>query len=159
MKAALKIYLTDHLAGAALAIRILKTLRAHYGSTETGVFAQQLLQEILADESVLLDLNRRLEGSAGGWKRSVARLFSRLGARMVVQQKPEPFGTFEALETVAIGIQGKHALWVALRQLSEPRFAGTDFDGLLQRASLQHAAVESMRLSLVKEALSVRSHR
>lgn len=149
---ALKTYLTDHLAGAALAIRVLKALRAHHRGSELGSFANDLLREIVADEAVLDALNQRVPGNAGGWKRSVSRFFARLGARKFVGQKPAPFGAFEALEAIALGIQGKRALWVALREINEPRFAETDFEALSRRAVTQHAATEAMRLVLAKQA-------
>lgn len=148
----LKYYLTDHLAGAALAIRILKSLHSRYGDTEIGAFARDLLREIKADEQELRQLASLLEGSGGGWKRALARLFSGLGARKFVSQRPESFGAFEAFEMLGVGIQGKSALWRALIVIAEPQFTGTDFDGLLRRASSQHAAVEEMRIALAKQA-------
>lgn len=151
---ALKCYLTDHLAGAALAISILKALRACYGDTEVGLFARDLLRDVAADEAVLIELNRGIAGNTGGWKRGIARFFSRLGARKFVRQKPAPFGAFEAMETLVVGIRGKLALWTALRSLDEPRFAGTDFDELARRATAQHAAAESMRLVLAARAFT-----
>ena len=57
-------------------------------------------------------------------------------------------GTFEALETLALGILGKLALWRALAVVAatDARLRGIDFDSLAARAQAQHARVEERRI-------------
>jgi hypothetical protein len=63
--------------------------------------------------------------------------------------------TFEALEFLALGIQGKLALWRALQIVapSDPRLSGIDFEQLAMRAQSQHDKVEQRRLETARTAL------
>ena len=65
----------------------------------------------------------------------------------------------EALETVSLGIAGKHALWQALAAAAEdaPELGGLDYVHLVQRAETQREAVERLRLQAAREALGTRS--
>jgi hypothetical protein len=62
-------------------------------------------------------------------------------------------GTLEAL---GLGIEGKHALWRALKVVSEmdPRLSGVDYDALAERAQDQHARVEVFRLETARAAFA-----
>jgi hypothetical protein len=64
-------------------------------------------------------------------------------------------GTLEALETLALGILGKRALWRALSVIAptDVRVRGEDFDALAARALAQHARVEERRLQVAGTAL------
>jgi hypothetical protein len=57
-------------------------------------------------------------------------------------------GTFEALETLALGILGKLALWRALAVTVDTRVHGVDFEQLITRAQAQHARLEESRLQV-----------
>jgi hypothetical protein len=61
------------------------------------------------------------------------------------------FGTFEALETLALGIQGKLALWQALPLIREvdARVPSEDFGRLAVRADEQYTSVENRRRQLI----------
>jgi hypothetical protein len=63
-------------------------------------------------------------------------------------------GTFEALEFLALGIQGKLALWRALGAvaMADDRLNGIDFGQLAARAEKQHAKVENRRLQFARTA-------
>jgi O-acetylhomoserine/O-acetylserine sulfhydrylase-like pyridoxal-dependent enzyme len=62
---------------------------------------------------------------------------------------------FEGLETLALGIQGKLALWRALAAVADrvPQLRGVDFAQLQQRAVQQHQRVEDQRLQSARAAL------
>jgi hypothetical protein len=64
------------------------------------------------------------------------------------------FRLFEALEALALGIEGKRALWVALAEAAEraPVLRLLDYDRLVRRAVEQRERVEARRLAT---ALSV----
>jgi hypothetical protein len=63
---------------------------------------------------------------------------------------------FEGLEALALGIQGKRALWNALAVASkaEPGLQGVDYDRLAESAENQYRRVEVLRLDAAREALT-----
>ena len=70
----------------------------------------------------------------------------------------EPGGAFQflqGLETVAIGIDGKRALWQGLAVGAEqnPALRGMDYDRLIERAVAQRARVEVLRLGAARSVL------
>jgi hypothetical protein len=60
MSGPLATYLHDHLAGAALAIDLLKSLQRHNEAEPLGQFAKSLLAGIEADREVLRGLRERV---------------------------------------------------------------------------------------------------
>jgi hypothetical protein len=60
----------------------------------------------------------------------------------------------EALETLALGIQGKAGLWRALAAVHVPQARPLDLAALEQRALKQFERVEAMRLQSARAALS-----
>jgi hypothetical protein len=70
------------------------------------------------------------------------------------------FGTFEALEFLALGIQGKLRLWHALQvaAASDARLSNCDFKLLIGRAEEQYAKVEERRLAVASTALKPVQH-
>lgn len=67
-------------------------------------------------------------------------------------------GTFQALETLALGIHGKLALWRALKVVAgrDDRLGGVDFQKLIAQAQAQHEQVEQNHLLLARSAALVR---
>jgi hypothetical protein len=66
------------------------------------------------------------------------------------------FRLLESVELVAIGIDGKRALWTALAAESEgaPVLRGPDYDRLVRRATDQRQRVETVRLDAARKALA-----
>jgi hypothetical protein len=62
----------------------------------------------------------------------------------------------EALEMLAIGIQGKLALWRALQVAGNSRLTGVDYDRLSARARAQFDEVENRRLEAAQVVLADR---
>jgi hypothetical protein len=65
-------------------------------------------------------------------------------------------GLFMALETLSLGVEGKAALWRALREV-EDRYAELDageLDTLIARAAGQREALEAERLTVARQALA-----
>jgi hypothetical protein len=62
----------------------------------------------------------------------------------------------EAVEAVAVGIEGKRSLWVALSATSEivPELRGPDYGLLERRAEEQRQRIESVRLDAARAALA-----
>jgi len=66
-----------------------------------------------------------------------------------------PLRLLESIEAVALGIDGKMALWRALDVAAEggPELQGLDYEHLAQRAEDQRQRAEIIRLSAAKAAL------
>src|SRR4026209_183995 len=121
------VYLDDHLAGSATASQILETLR---DDTGLGAWCVALLKEIEADRRVLSDLRLRIDQPPNPLKEAIGWLAGALGRMKLHQQVSGPVGKLEALEALAVGIQGKLALWKALEVSADPRLSGVDFEQL-----------------------------
>jgi hypothetical protein len=147
-------YLHDHLAGSNFAIELLKTLRDEHADGPLAQFASGLLVEIETDRGVLLGIIDRVGKTlfdvkdAAGW---LAEKVSQFKLRHDHAGEP---GTFEALEGLGLGIQGKHTLWQALQMVAEAdaRVRGADFAQLSARAQAQFAQVEARRLQVARTA-------
>jgi len=148
----LQIYLHDHLAGAALAIDMLKALRDGHNDG-LGEFAAGLLGDIETDLQELRKLAARIETRSAGFKEWMARLMERLSRLKFRRGKTDDLGTFETLEALALGILGKAALWTALSSVDDSRLMGLDYPVLIRRARQQHERAEQMRLKLAQAAL------
>ena len=151
----LAIYLQDHLAGAALAIELLETLRDQHEGESVGALAAQLVAEVEADRGVLDALARRVAEGSSLLKDATGWLGAKISQLKLGRQAAGTLGTFQAFETLALGILGKVALWEALMEVapSDARLSGLDFQALAQRAQAQHARVERQRLALARTAL------
>jgi hypothetical protein len=148
------VYLDDHLAGSATAIQILEVLR---DDTGLGAWSSAMLKEIEADRRVLSDLRLRIDQTPNPLKEAIGWVAGTLGRVKLHQQVSGPVGKLEALETLAIGIQGKHALWKALQVASDRRLSGVDFERLRARALAQYDEVEERRLEVARAVLGTTS--
>ena len=65
-------------------------------------------------------------------------------------------GMFMALESLALGVQGKASLWTMLKQVAEQYepLRKMDLDALIERAESQHAALERERVAAGKRAIT-----
>jgi hypothetical protein len=151
------IYLNDHLAASRSALQLIASLNESLDDAELRESLEGLRTEIAADRHVLEDLIRRLGGApsvvreVGGW---IAEQLAQL--KLVVDDPANgALRRFEALEILALGIQGKRALWHALETVAPgiPELAGVNFPDLIQRAIDQHSDVEAWRLQAARAAL------
>jgi hypothetical protein len=64
-------------------------------------------------------------------------------------------GRLEAFDALAVGIEGKRALWRALAAAADDSadLRGVDYDRLTQRAEEQRDRVEALRLKAARTAL------
>jgi hypothetical protein len=147
-------YLHDHLAGAAFAIDLLGALcRKH----EADGFSEQLRSlhmEIASDRDELAAIAGKLGIEPGGLKESMARFLEKMSRPKLVSGEDDVFSSFEACETLALGILGKIALWDALSTTVGITGIDADLARLRRRAEAQHAVVEKLRLDLAALALS-----
>jgi hypothetical protein len=152
----LSTYLNDHLAGSNLAVEILNHLISETLNLSGSLTA--LKTEIEEDREQLKSLmaNQHIEESrvrkAGGW------IAERL-AELKLEVDDEATGRLrrlERLEALAIGIDGKIALWAALDAAasSDTELKGIDYERLTQRGRDQRARVETLRVQAAREALA-----
>jgi hypothetical protein len=149
---ALDIYVNDHRAGATMGSEIAAHLRDQNEGRPLGELMAPVAAEIDADRQTLDDLAERLGTSSNPVKQGVAWLAekaSQVKFSGVTSGNPE-LGTFLALETLSLGVEGKIALWRSLRAIAddEPALRGIDFDDLIARGETQRRALETERMEL-----------
>jgi hypothetical protein len=158
MSDSLRTYLNDHLAGSVAALQLMDHLiRTQHGSASAPMLIV-LRREIEEDKSVLQGLLDESGGKESKVRQAAAWLTEKLGRAKLRLDDP---GTgklhlLEALEALALGIQGKAALWRALAA-AEPRLTrerALDFTALERRALDQFHRVDALRLQVAPAALS-----
>jgi hypothetical protein len=153
----LQTYLNDHLAGSVMALELIDHLAGDATTADARQFLSTLRAEIAADQDTLKGLLKQLGGDesavrqAGAW---LAEKFGRVKLR-VDDMVAGPVRELEGLETLALGLQGKLALWTALETLIDriPELRAVNLPQLQQRARNQHAEVESRRLAAARASL------
>lgn len=150
-------YLNDHYSGAMAGSELAQKLGTENAGTKYGSFLSDLAQEVEHDRATLEDLIGRLgiEKSqvkeAAGW---VMEKLSRVKLSEAVTGDADLKRLLE-FETLSLGIEGKLAMWRALREVSAsyPELADTDLDGLVKRAENQRASLEEHRIQVARVAL------
>jgi hypothetical protein len=156
--ALLHIYLQDHLAGATFGYELAERCRRRNERSTFGAPLAELVGEIAADRQTLIAVMRRLGADRSNVKVSAAWLLEK--ARRL---KPNgrlfsytPLERVVELESLAIGIAGKRALWRALENITGQgrQLEGYDFAALAVRAEDQLRRVERLRLQAAELAFS-----
>ena len=149
-------YLNDHLAGSVGAIELVERAIEENAGTLLARRLEEILKEIRKDQAVLQDLIERLGSKENRLKKAGAWLAEKAGrVKLGGTGEPGELARLELLETLAMGIHGKRALWRALRvvALRYPVLQGVDLDLLERRAVEQHDRVEEWRLEAAREVL------
>jgi hypothetical protein len=149
-------YLADHLAGSVYAVELVKTIGEEHSHDSLGQFSAAILADIEADKAVLQNLSEQIGTGSSGLKEVTAWLGEKAGRLKLRHDSAGSLGTFEALEFLALGIQGKLALWRALAVAApaDVRLQALDYEHLASRAEEQHAKVEKRRLEVARTALT-----
>ena len=150
----LTVYLHDHLAGANFAVGLVEFLRDQRAGEPLSDALEALLAEIEQDRQVL----QRLIDAAGNGVPILKEATAWMGEKLSeFKLGSGSFGTFEGLEALALGIQGKLALWETMAAISnsDARLEGVDFNQLIERAEQQHAVAEDLRLQAAREAFAL----
>jgi hypothetical protein len=152
----LKTYLNDHLAGSEIAVELigrLETMRPDLAAS-----LAQLREDIEADRRELEGLINRLGFTISQPRKLTGWLAEKATQVKLWADDPErgPLRVFESLELVALGIDGKLALWRALGATAEvaPALGRLDYERLAHRAREQRERVETFRLQAAKAALA-----
>jgi hypothetical protein len=151
-------YLNDHLSGATAALDLLGQLLKDPPDSEAERELTQVRAEIEEDKSVLVGILKRAGGKESKVRTAAARLAGKVGQAKLALDQPggRAFRDLEALEALALGIQGKAALWRLLAAIAgqvkelEPLEYGT----LERRAHDQFQQVDRIRLRIGRDALS-----
>ena len=155
MSDALNVYLHDHLAGAGYAIDLLEFMIEKHTGDELGSLAATLLVEVQRDRETLREIAERVGSGRPNIKEAASWLSEKASRIKLGHDRGDGLATFEALEFLALGIQGKLLLWRALQAIApnDARLAGADFLGLAERAQHQREHVETRRVHAAVTAL------
>jgi hypothetical protein len=145
-------YLHDHRAGSVVALELLEHLEKVHSGSDLGPFFARLRGDIATDRDELEALIDRLATPAGMARSAVAWLAEK-AARLKLKMD-DTFRLLEAVELVAIGVEGKRALWLALAEVSSavPALRGPDYNHLVERAAEQRGRLEEVRLGAARAA-------
>jgi len=146
-------YLNDHLAGSEFALGLLDLLREQNPGKPLAAFALEMLTQIREDKTFLQGIIDRAGVAPSAIKQAASWLGSKLSE---LKFTPDAFGTFRALETLALGIDGKAILWQTLASLSttDPRLTGLSLDNMVARAKSQRQQIETQRILMAQAAFS-----
>ena len=151
-------YLNDHLAGAVAGLELLDHLVHLLKEGPAGVELLAIRNEVEEDQKVLQNLLHEIGGAESRVRQAAAWLTEKVG-RAKLRFDDAGGGDLhilEGLETLALGIQGKSALWRALDAASTriPPAQRMDFQALERRALSQFERVDRLRLQKAPSALS-----
>ncbi len=156
MAAALHIYLQDHFAGATFGLQLAQRCQRNNEGSELAESLAKLTAEIVEDRRTLHEIMRDVGAEpsrtkvAAGWALEKVRRLKPNGKLF----EYTPLARVLELESLAIGISGKKALWRALENVAsqDQRLAHHDFPALAERAEDQLARVEVLRLDAARIA-------
>ncbi|HUR47982.1 MAG TPA: hypothetical protein VMY88_00430 [Acidimicrobiales bacterium] len=153
----LRVYLNDHLAGAAAGIALARRIR----DRNTGPVGQtftELVPDLEDDERTLRRIISALNFPESGLKQKLADVVEKVGR---LKLNGQIFGysllsKMEELEAMSLGIEGKGKMWSALQTVKDarPELAEFDFEKLGVQAGLQHDRVDALRLEAARDALA-----
>ena len=149
-------YLNDHVAGSVLALELLDHLIDLPEAPDRKLLTQ-LRIEIQEDQDVLRQLLRSVGVKESTARKAAAWLTEKLGrAKLRIDESGSgELRMLEGLETLALGIQGKLALWRSLATLRDvvPPLKTLDLARLQSRALEQFEQVDRLRLDAVRRIL------
>ena len=144
------------MAGSTFAISLLDSMKEEHEGQQLGALAMRLAAEVREDQESLKVIIERVGESSPDIKNMLGWAAEKLSQLKLRHDGDRGIGTFETLETLGLGILGKHALWRTLAVVAETdqRLQGMDFARLGRRALAQHADVESSRLEVARKAFT-----
>ena len=152
-------YLNDHLAGSVAALELLDYLIRLRRGTEGERALAAVRTEVEEDQQTLQSLLGEVGGKESRVRQAAAWLTEKLAQAKLRLDEPGSgeLQTLEALEALALGIQGKAALWRALAAASIrlPLDRHLDFATLEKRAQNQYQRIDGLRLQAAPAALSL----
>ncbi|MGH3270512.1 MAG: hypothetical protein ACRDN1_15885 [Trebonia sp.] len=154
----LGVYLNDHLAGSTVGLELARRMAASAGP-ESATVLRGLAAEIAEDRSALLAIMATLGIPVRGYKVFAAWAGEKLGRLKLNGHllSRSPLSSLEETEILRLGVEGKAAGWRTLRALAsrDSRLDAGRLDELLARADRQSSALESLRVSIAEQALTI----
>lgn len=151
-------YLNDHLAGSSTALLLIQELADSHDAPEARNFFLHLNAAVEADRSTLENLFARIGQDPSALIKTAGGIAARITSIKLMWEQIEhgKLGLFEALELLALGVEGKRLLWGALREIAVwfPEWEGIDFAELDLRAIEQRAGIDFWRRRAAKEILA-----
>jgi hypothetical protein len=151
----LSVYLNDHLAGSSAALEILSHLRNFGG---LGGWTDTIRQDVADDREQLEALMAKAKIAQSTARQAAAWMGGKLAElkTRLDDREQGALARLELLEALALGIDGKSALWIALRAAAGrlPALEGMDYSRLISRAAEQRAAVEGRRIEAALDAFA-----
>jgi hypothetical protein len=160
----LGVYLNDHLAGSTLGLELARRMAASAEpesepESESATVLRGLVAEIAEDRSALLAIMATLGIPVRGYKVFAAWAGEKLGRLKLNGHllSRSPLSSLEETEILRLGVEGKAACWRTLRALAsrDSRLDAGHLDELLARADRQSSALESRRVSIAEQALTI----
>jgi len=142
------IYLRDHHAAGLAGARVAERVGRDSGNDDLRRVASEIQQDLVVLEGIM----SRLGVAPDRVKDTFSRIAERLG-RMKLNGRllrRSPLSDLLELETLVVGISGKQALWVSLREI--PSINVEELDQLLERAEEQKRVVENARVAAAKRS-------
>ncbi len=151
-------YLNDHLAGSKGAVILIQDLIDRHEDEDARNFFTDLKSKVEEDRLLLKNLLHDARLDQSSLLQAAGSLTARASRIKLMWEgmNPGELGIFEALEMLALGIQGKRILWVMLNEISPhfPEWDGMDFTALEFEAIEQRDSVERYRIQAGREALA-----
>lgn len=149
MATGLDTYLNDHLAGAFAGRALSRRAAERQRGTDLAPPLERVAKEIREDVRSLEQLMERLGIPRRNQRAMIGELAHAVGRLKFggVLHRGSAVATLEELEMLALGIEGKLALWGALQHgANDDGSLGPELDGLIARARTQRELVEELRL-------------
>jgi hypothetical protein len=154
----LSVYVNDHLAGAVGALRLCARIERWSVDAEITQRIAELRAAIAEDRRTLAELRSALGLGASPMRDQAAKLLHTLSrAKLrITRSRRGAVGLLHALDMLALGIEGKKALWDALAVAAEadPRLRTPDYPALLGRADAQLALLRPLRARAARKAFT-----
>lgn len=150
-------YLNDHLAGSSAALLLIQEISDNHGVPEAQEFFQQLKEEVVIDQSLLENLLQKIGQNPSVFIKKAGEFAVRISNIKLMWEKVEPgkLGLLEAMEMLALGVEGKRMLWGSLRKIDAwfPEWDDVDFEELDLRAIQQRKDIEFWRIQAARDTL------
>lgn len=153
-------YLHDHLLGAAAGVDMAQRLQERVGDGPEAAALGRLADDVEHDREELQRIVDALGESHHRLKRAAGWVAGK--AQQLAVAEPltgdEHLSLLLQAESMALGIEGKLALWESLRTVAPgcPQLAEVDLAGLAARARDQRERVEAVRLAAARRAFGAR---
>jgi hypothetical protein len=154
----LAIYLQDHLAGATLGVELARRAASQNAAAPLGEVLETIKDEIEDDRASLNAIMSALEISPDRLKNAAAWTGEKAGRLKLNGRLTSysPLSPVVELEALIAGVNGKRALWRALRLLADdPRLQAEQLEELLARADRQLETLWSLHSDAAQAALTV----